>query len=51
MSKIQFAYNVFGQENIDSGKIYQNVIDSYYNDWKSTNLSFNVWFSLLKTRG
>jgi hypothetical protein len=50
MTKIQFAYNVFGQQNIDQNKIPQQTIDMWFQDWKNSNLTFNIWFNLLKTR-
>ena len=49
ISKFQFACEIFGAKNIDS--INSLVIQNFYNDWKSTGLSLNVYKSLLKTRG
>jgi len=50
MSKQQFSYDIFGYDNITLNKIPQEIIESYYDDWKNSKMSFKLWKALLFTR-
>ncbi len=49
ISKFEFACELFGYEKA----IIMNtsMIESYYNDWKSSTYSLKLYKNLLKTRG
>ena len=51
LSKIEFAYDLFGYEQVSKGRISASVIDVYYEDWKKSLLSFKTWKNLRNTRG
>lgn len=51
MTKIEFAYNLFGYEKVNEGLVSNALVENYYNDWKMSTLSFNTWKSLLRSRG
>ena len=49
ISKFEFACEIFGYDN--AAKMKKEQIEIYYNDWKTSTHSLNVYKSLLKTRG
>lgn len=51
MTRLQFACEIFGADRVLSNQIPNATIDAYMNDWKNSDLSFNVWKQLLKSRG
>lgn len=50
MSELEFACEIFGANNVMSGKIPRETIVSYMNDWKESQMSFKRWKRLLVTR-
>lgn len=50
MSKLEFAYEFFGKDNVTNNKISTSTIDTFYNDFIRTGFSFKLWKSLLNTR-
>ena len=49
ISKFEFACEIFGYDN--ATKINKSKIEIYYNDWKNSTYSLNVYKNLLKSRG
>jgi len=49
ITKFEFACEIFGYKNACS--MNNEVIESYYKDWKSTTYSIKQYKSLLKSRG
>lgn len=49
ISKFQFACEIFGVNNLNN--INSLIIQNFYNDWKLSGLSLDLYKSLLKTRG